>query len=385
MRSIKIILSILLYLLSSQPLHAKVSPFVEEFIENYRNRDLKRQELLITTNKDKVLSEAEALVKEAMSEGKGFEERMFLLDIASSMVTMYKYRFGDGEALLSKINTLIKEEALKERRRIMELMRWKPEERFLGNFVMKRREKEMRKEGLPPVIYPHWIHRIYFKCKVCHNGIFMMRRWVNEISQKEIEAGKQCGICHNGKIAFDGRRNCRRCHIAGTQASERLRDPDRIDHREVKEVAERIGAEWNYERLPDGKIPRDRFGFIDWLALKEKGVFRPISSLSKGSKEEVRDNKILFITKGASVKNVLFDHKIHSSWIDCSACHPMIFKDRLGENEIWMKDMADGESCGHCHGKVSFTFADCLRCHSQPRDKIPPGVLVHRPKAGRGN
>jgi len=67
------------------------------------------------------------------------------------------------------------------------------------------------------------------------------------------------------------------------------------------------------------------------------------------------------------VDDVLFDHQVHSDWIKCSTCHPAIFRDELGGNMIKMTDMAKGRFCGHCHGKVSFTFADCLRCHKKRR------------------
>jgi len=30
--------------------------------------------------------------------------------------------------------------------------------------------------GMPPVVFPHWFHRIRFKCKVCHEEIFLMSR-----------------------------------------------------------------------------------------------------------------------------------------------------------------------------------------------------------------
>lgn len=26
-------------------------------------------------------------------------------------------------------------------------------------------------EGMPPVVFPHWFHRIRFRCKVCHSEL----------------------------------------------------------------------------------------------------------------------------------------------------------------------------------------------------------------------
>ncbi len=65
--------------------------------------------------------------------------------------------------------------------------------------------------GMPPVIFPHWFHRIRFKCKVCHEDIFIMRQGSNDINMAKIIQGEYCGRCHNGKIAW-APLYCDRCH-----------------------------------------------------------------------------------------------------------------------------------------------------------------------------
>lgn len=66
--------------------------------------------------------------------------------------------------------------------------------------------------GVRPVIYPHWFHRIRFRCKVCHNELgFVMRVGENDVTMKEITEGKFCGMCHNNEIAW-GVENCDLCH-----------------------------------------------------------------------------------------------------------------------------------------------------------------------------
>lgn len=65
--------------------------------------------------------------------------------------------------------------------------------------------------GMPPVIFPHWFHRIRFKCKVCHEDIFIMRQGSNDINMQKIIQGEYCGKCHNGKIAWAAM-FCDRCH-----------------------------------------------------------------------------------------------------------------------------------------------------------------------------
>ena len=63
-----------------------------------------------------------------------------------------------------------------------------------------------------PVIFPHWFHRIRFRCKVCHHELgFEMRAGANEITMGKIIDGQYCGMCHNGEIAWSVD-NCDLCH-----------------------------------------------------------------------------------------------------------------------------------------------------------------------------
>ncbi|MBF0160983.1 MAG: hypothetical protein HQL88_01720 [Magnetococcales bacterium] len=66
--------------------------------------------------------------------------------------------------------------------------------------------------GVRPVIYPHWFHRMRFRCKVCHSELgFVMRAGANKIDMAGIMEGKFCGMCHNGEIAWNVE-HCDRCH-----------------------------------------------------------------------------------------------------------------------------------------------------------------------------
>jgi len=372
-----VLVSTLLLFLLPAICNAEDTPFRIQFITNYKTFQFKAQEELLKENKDILPGEIRSLIDDAMSDDISIGQRMFLLDAANAMANGYQHYHGGGKKLLRKIHKLISNELEKEKQRNAELMKWKKEERFLGNFVMKTHEKEMEQQGLAPVIYPHWVHRIWFECKVCHQEIFIMKRWRNEISQEKILAGKQCGVCHDGNTAFgaDEKDKCDLCHLAGRPGSERLHKADAVDHQHIKEVAKRLGAEWNIDKLPDGRIPVDRFGFIDWLTLKRDGIFKPVESLNGDFHQEVRDNQILFESK-SKVNNVLFSHNVHSSWIRCTSCHPEVFSKDL-KNNVKMIRMSKGQYCGHCHGKVSFTFADCKRCHSQEKGVRFEGALMH--------
>jgi len=66
-------------------------------------------------------------------------------------------------------------------------------------------------EGMRPVIFPHWFHRLRFTCNVCHPDIFKMRAGSNDIKMADLVEGRFCGKCHNGEIAWSVD-NCHRCH-----------------------------------------------------------------------------------------------------------------------------------------------------------------------------
>ena len=78
-----------------------------------------------------------------------------------------------------------------------------------GDVVINKRSD---KEGVRPVIFPHWFHRIRYRCKVCHSELgFKMRAGANDVLMSDIIDGKFCGMCHNGQVAW-GPERCDLCH-----------------------------------------------------------------------------------------------------------------------------------------------------------------------------
>jgi c(7)-type cytochrome triheme protein len=78
-----------------------------------------------------------------------------------------------------------------------------------GDVVLNRRSES---EGMRPVVFPHWFHRIRFRCKVCHHELgFEMRAGANDVRMSDIAEGKFCGMCHNNDVAW-GAERCDLCH-----------------------------------------------------------------------------------------------------------------------------------------------------------------------------
>jgi len=68
--------------------------------------------------------------------------------------------------------------------------------------------------GMRPVIFPHWFHRIRYRCKVCHGDLgFQLQAGGNDINMLKIIDGEFCGACHNGEVAW-AVENCDVCHSA---------------------------------------------------------------------------------------------------------------------------------------------------------------------------
>ncbi len=66
--------------------------------------------------------------------------------------------------------------------------------------------------GMRPVVFPHWFHRVRFRCKVCHADLgFEFKAGGNQINMLKVIDGQFCGACHNGEVAWSVE-NCNLCH-----------------------------------------------------------------------------------------------------------------------------------------------------------------------------
>ncbi len=78
-----------------------------------------------------------------------------------------------------------------------------------GDVIMNR---TCEANGAAPVVFPHWFHRIRYRCKVCHGDLgFVPKAGGNDVTMLSIIDGQHCGACHNGDIAWSSER-CDLCH-----------------------------------------------------------------------------------------------------------------------------------------------------------------------------
>lgn len=82
-----------------------------------------------------------------------------------------------------------------------------------GDVVLNRYSDDAK---IRPVIFPHWFHRIRYRCKTCHSDLgFQLKAGGSDINMFKIINGEYCGACHNGKIAWSVE-NCDLCHSAAS-------------------------------------------------------------------------------------------------------------------------------------------------------------------------
>jgi c(7)-type cytochrome triheme protein len=125
-------------------------------------------------------------------------------------------------------------------------------------------------------------------------------------------------------------------------------------------------------------LPRDDVGGVDWVKALIDGLIDPRAeispaptprtppftlamlgpSMSSGTTPPL-DLTVNIEPAGAPFYNVPFPHSSHTLWLNCTSCHPGVAGKRPG-----MQAILRGESCGTCHGKVSFApETACGRCH----------------------
>lgn len=121
-----------------------------------------------------------------------------------------------------------------------------------------------------------------------------------------------------------------------------------------------------------GPLPKSLAGNrINWVKAIEENKINPRWDRNDpAATPVVIDLNIVREVKG-SMPDVVYPHKQHTEWLDCSNCHPAIFVPQKGANAISMAAILLGEKCGVCHGKVAFPVSECRLCHSKKKELRP--------------
>lgn len=92
-----------------------------------------------------------------------------------------------------------------------------------------------------------------------------------------------------------------------------------------------------------------------------------VATAATAPKEVILDSKIESMQK-AGVGPVVYPHTLHDKLFKCNECHPKVFKEKKGANDISMKKNMEGNFCGapNCHNSPkAFPLYNCAKCHTK--------------------
>lgn len=82
-----------------------------------------------------------------------------------------------------------------------------------GDLIIPRKGEDLDTKFTPESIFPHWIHRVQYRCDACHDSLFKMELGATDITMDMMDKNESCGVCHNGDVAFSITfQSCNRCH-----------------------------------------------------------------------------------------------------------------------------------------------------------------------------
>jgi len=222
-----------------------------------------------------------------------------------------------------------------------------------------------------PSSFDHESHAKRQRCRECHPKIFAMKAGSSVITMDEMDKGKNCGQCHNGKKAF-GTKECAKCHDLKGGFSKDVKYAGggagavvfghtfhtaafACDQCHPKLFAMKKSGKLKMEPMYEGKscgaCHNGQMAFASTECAK-------CHDLKAGFGKDVKYD-------GGGAGAVVFGHQFHTAAFGCAECHPKLFASRKS-GALKMDPMYEGKSCGACHnGQVASAVTDCAKCHKQ--------------------
>jgi c(7)-type cytochrome triheme protein len=235
----------------------------------------------------------------------------------------------------------------------------------------KPRSISFKPKGASEAEFSHELHiaKTGGKCRSCHNSTVITGKDKN-VTMAQMEKGKTCGACHDGKKAFTVAANCGNCHKGMKPREIVFKAPGINDavfsHKFHLEMA--YTCKDCHTKVFPYKAGAKQFTMAEMEQGKACGtchnskdaatVVGNCNRCHKGFKP----GDITFKTDGGDVK---FSHGFHLDMYKCEDCHTKRFPYKAGVKHFGMAGMEAGNSCGGCHnGKDAFSVkGDCDKCH----------------------
>lgn len=213
-------------------------------------------------------------------------------------------------------------------------------------------------------VFSHSAHlEMSYACSECHNKIFVPGPNRISYTMLDMESGKSCGACHNGKTAFSSKRDCQKCHKNVTDVRFKAFDA-RFSHNDHLKM---FKCDECHSAIFVGGARSIRYTMSQMEQAKscgachdDKTAFGVTGNCEKCHPTAPPDR--IFIIKDIGV--VTFSHAKHRSNFSCAQCHNDIVAAGVASRRFTMGEMEKGASCGACHdGKMAFSVTTCNKCH----------------------
>jgi len=200
-------------------------------------------------------------------------------------------------------------------------------------------------------------------CAACHPRLFNAGK-NKRFTMAEMDKGRSCGACHNGKQAFSVSK-CAACHpvkdkkyeVAGAGAVM-FEHAVHMGHNKCDKCHNALYSHNAKSRLKVSMKAMEK-GKSCGACHNGKKAF----SVSKcAACHPIKDKKYEVAGAGA----VMFEHAVHTGHYKCNECHNALYRHKAyGKVKVSMKAMEKGKSCGACHnGKIAFSVKEnCATCH----------------------
>lgn len=229
-------------------------------------------------------------------------------------------------------------------------------------------------KNVPTAVFRHDTHLIKNKdCKVCHNAIFNLSK-KQVFTMADMERGKSCGACHNGKKAFSvsTAQGCSKCHPGLSTKTLTYKSKPATDavfshafHTQTYSCNDCHTKLYDYRQgSRKATMAQMEKGKSCGACHDGKHAFSVAGDCVKCHTNYKPGNLTFKNSRGTVVG--YFSHDFHTQVYSCNDCHTKLFP-YSGGKRVSMKDMEQGKSCGTCHdGKGAFSVkGDCAKCHKK--------------------
>jgi c(7)-type cytochrome triheme protein len=225
-------------------------------------------------------------------------------------------------------------------------------------------------ETFGKIVFSHDVHleAVGSNCEVCHNEIYHIIKKKNPTyTMEDMQKGKSCGACHNGKRAFSVDKDCISCHAGDVTWMGDEIGKTAFSH------SVHVELEYNCDEChPDLFKPKIN-GQKMTMSAMEQGEYCGVCH-DGDSAFSVKTNCISchvgaidIVWQKDNIGETRFSHTVHLDMeYGCSECHPDVFKPKHNGQTMTMSAMNEGEYCGTCHDDdTAFSVQkDCASCHA---------------------